>query len=52
VGYVSADSSDSADILAKVKLLPLTQLDDLHDAALNFTKVSDLIAWLELNGQD
>jgi chorismate mutase len=40
----------SADVLARVKLLPLAQLDDLHDAALDFTQISDLIAWLDLNG--
>jgi hypothetical protein len=40
----------SADVLAKVNALPLEQLDDLHDAALDFTKVNDLIDWLELNG--
>jgi Domain of unknown function (DUF4351) len=40
----------SADVLARVKALPLEQLDDLHDAALDFTKVNDLTAWLDLNG--
>jgi Domain of unknown function (DUF4351) len=40
----------SADVLAKVNALPLEQLDDLHDAALDFTKVNDLIDWLDLNG--
>jgi Domain of unknown function (DUF4351) len=39
----------SAEILAKVKVLPLNRLDDLHDGALDFTKVSDLTAWLDLN---
>jgi len=39
----------SAEILARVNVLPLEQLDDLHDAALDFTNVSDLIAWLDLN---
>ncbi len=43
-------SDVSADILARVKVLPLDRLDDLHDAALDFTQVSDLIAWLDLNG--
>jgi hypothetical protein len=38
------------EILARVNTLPLEQLDNLHDAALDFTKVSDLIAWLDLNG--
>jgi Domain of unknown function (DUF4351) len=40
----------SADVLAKVNALLLEQLDDLHDAALDFTKVDDLTAWLNLNG--
>jgi hypothetical protein len=40
----------STEILARVKVLPLERLDDLHDAALDFTKVSDLIDWLDLNG--
>jgi hypothetical protein len=40
----------SAEILAKVKVLPLERLDDLHDAALDFTKISDLTDWLDLNG--
>lgn len=39
----------SAEILARVNGLPLERLDDLHDAALDFTNVSDLIAWLDLN---
>lgn len=39
----------SAEILARVNVLPLEQLDDLHDAALDFTNVSGLIAWLDLN---
>jgi Domain of unknown function (DUF4351) len=40
----------SADVLAKVNILSLQRLDDLHDAALDFTKVSDLTAWLDING--
>ena len=40
----------STEILARVNALPLVRLDDLHDAALDFTQMSDLIAWLELNG--
>ena len=39
----------STEILARVNVLSLERLDDLHDAALDFTKVSDLIAWLDLN---
>jgi Domain of unknown function (DUF4351) len=40
----------STEILAKVKVLPLNRLDDLHDAALDFTQINDLTAWLDLNG--
>jgi Domain of unknown function (DUF4351) len=40
----------SADVLAKVNALPLEQLDELHDAALDFTKVSDVTDWLDVNG--
>jgi Domain of unknown function (DUF4351) len=40
----------SAEVLARVTILSLQQLEDLLDAALNFTKVSDLIVWLDLNG--
>jgi Domain of unknown function (DUF4351) len=39
----------STEILARVNALPLDRLDDLHDAALDFNQMSDLIAWLELN---
>jgi Domain of unknown function (DUF4351) len=40
----------SADLLAKVMELSLEQLENLYDAALDFSKVSDLTAWLDLNG--
>ena len=40
----------SAAVLARVNVLPLNRLDDLHDAALDFTQMSDLTDWLELNG--
>jgi Domain of unknown function (DUF4351) len=40
----------STEILARVNALPLARLDELHDAALDFTQMSDLIAWLDLNG--
>jgi hypothetical protein len=40
----------STELLARVDVLSLKRLDDLHDTALDFTKVSDLIAWLDLNG--
>jgi Domain of unknown function (DUF4351) len=39
----------SAELLAKVMLLSLEQLGDLFDASLDFTQVSDLISWLDLN---
>jgi Domain of unknown function (DUF4351) len=39
----------SAELLERVMLLSLEQLEDLYDAALDFTQVSDLIAWLDLN---
>ena len=39
----------STEILARVNVLPLEQLDDLLDAALDFSNVRDLIAWLDLN---
>jgi Domain of unknown function (DUF4351) len=40
----------STEILARVNALPLDRLDELHDAALDFTQISDLTAWLDLNG--
>ena len=40
----------SADVLARVMELSLEQLEDLYDAALDFTQISDLTAWLDLNG--
>lgn len=40
----------STEILERVNVLPLERLDDLHDAALDFTNVSDLTTWLDLNG--
>jgi Domain of unknown function (DUF4351) len=39
----------SAEVLARLTILSLEQLEDLLDAALDFTQVNDLIAWLELN---
>ena len=39
----------SADLLAKVMELSLDRLENLYDAALDFTKVSDLTAWFEQN---
>jgi Domain of unknown function (DUF4351) len=40
----------STEILARVTILSLEQLEDLLDAALDFTQINDLIAWLNLNG--
>jgi Domain of unknown function (DUF4351) len=40
----------SAAILTKVMELSLEQLEDLYDAALDFTKINDLTTWLDLNG--
>jgi hypothetical protein len=40
----------SAEVLSRVMELSLEQLEDLYDAALDFTKVSDLTVWLDLNG--
>jgi hypothetical protein len=39
----------SVDVLAKVSILPVERLDNLHDAALDFTQISDLTDWLDLN---
>jgi Domain of unknown function (DUF4351) len=37
------------DIELQVKALSLTQLEDLHDAALDFTQLTDLESWLSQN---
>lgn len=42
----------SAEVLARVTILSLEQLENLLDAALDFTQINDLIAWLDLNGQN
>jgi hypothetical protein len=34
--------------MARVQALPLDRLDDLHDTALDFTQVIDLMVWLDL----
>jgi predicted transposase YdaD len=39
----------SAHMLAKVMELSLEQLENLYDAALDFTQISDLKTWLDLN---
>jgi predicted transposase YdaD len=40
----------SAEVLARVAILSLEQLEYLLDAASDFTQLSDLTNWLELNG--
>jgi Domain of unknown function (DUF4351) len=40
------------EVLARVTILSLEQLENLLDAALDFTQINDLIAWLDLNGQN
>jgi Domain of unknown function (DUF4351) len=40
----------SAEALAKVMLLSLEHLEYLYDAALDFIEMSDLTAWLDVNG--
>jgi Domain of unknown function (DUF4351) len=40
----------SPEVLAKVMELSLKQLENLYDVALDFTQVSDLTDWLDLNG--
>jgi predicted transposase YdaD len=40
----------SAEVLSRVMELSLEQLEDLYDVALDFTEMSDLTAWLDVNG--
>jgi hypothetical protein len=40
----------SAEVLARLTILSLEQLEDLLDAALDFTQINDLTTWLDLNG--
>ena len=40
----------SAEVLARVTILSLEQLEYLLDAASDFTQLSDLTNWLELHG--
>jgi Domain of unknown function (DUF4351) len=42
----------STEILARVMELSLEQLEDLYDAALDFTQMSDLTDWLERMGKN
>jgi Domain of unknown function (DUF4351) len=39
----------STEMQARVNILPLTQLEDLGEALLNFTQMGDLLTWLDEN---
>jgi Domain of unknown function (DUF4351) len=39
----------SIDLEAQIKTLPLAQLEELGDALLDFSQMSDLVAWLDVN---
>jgi predicted transposase/invertase (TIGR01784 family) len=39
----------SIDLEARIKTLPLTQLEELGEALLDFDRMSDLVAWLDAN---
>jgi predicted transposase YdaD len=39
----------SLEVEERVKILPLLRLEELHDAALDFTQIDDLLAWLDAN---
>jgi predicted transposase YdaD len=39
----------SIDLEAQVKTLPLTQLEELGEALLDFSQMSDLIDWLDVD---
>jgi predicted transposase YdaD len=39
----------SLEVEERVKILPLLRLEELHDAALDFTLIDDLLAWLDAN---
>jgi hypothetical protein len=41
VGHVSID------LEARIKTLPLTQLEELGEALLDFNRMDDLLAWLD-----
>jgi hypothetical protein len=37
----------SIDLEAQIKALPLVQLEELGEALLDFSQMSDLVAWLD-----
>jgi predicted transposase/invertase (TIGR01784 family) len=39
----------SIDLEARIKTLPLTQLEELGEALLDFSQMADLVAWLDIN---
>ena len=39
----------SIDLEAQIKTLPLAQLEDLGEALLDFSRMSDLVAWLDVD---
>jgi predicted transposase YdaD len=39
----------SIDLEARIKTLPLTQLEELGEALLDFSQMSDLVAWFDAN---
>jgi Domain of unknown function (DUF4351) len=39
----------STEMQARVNILPLTRLEDLGEALLNFTQMGDLLTWLDEN---
>jgi predicted transposase/invertase (TIGR01784 family) len=40
----------SIEVETRIKSLPLARLEELHDAALDFTQIGDLTSWLDANG--
>jgi predicted transposase/invertase (TIGR01784 family) len=40
----------SREMETKIESLPLARLEELHDAALDFTQIGDLTTWLDANG--
>jgi predicted transposase YdaD len=40
----------SIEVETRIKSLPLARLEELHDAALDFTQIGDLTSWLDGNG--
>ena len=41
--------SISIDLETQIKALPLTQLEELGEALLDFSQIEDLVAWLDTN---